>query len=168
VTVDLSRHPEVWDESTIYADDLSVGDVYELGAHTVSTEELTDFAARWDPQFFHVDEDAAREGLFDGLIASGIHTMAVFQRLSVAGFWGRSATVAARGIREVRFVSPMRPGTTLVGRLVVEDVRPRDGHRSLVSVAGSLEEEGGGPVLTLTLDAYLARRPVGAASCPDS
>lgn len=160
MTVDLSRHPEVWDESTIYADDLSVGDVYDLGSHTVTTEELTDFASRWDPQFFHVDEDAARDGLFDGLIASGIHTMAVFQRLSVAGFWGRSATVAARGIREVRFLSPMRPGTTLVGRLVIEDVRHRD-DRSLVSVSGTLDEDTGRRVLALHLDAYLARRPNG-------
>lgn len=160
MTVDLSRHPEVWDESTIYADDLSVGDVYDLGSHTVTTEELTDFASRWDPQFFHVDEDAARDGLFDGLIASGIHTMAVFQRLSVAGFWGRSATVAARGIREVRFLSPMRPDTTVVGRLEITGVQHRDTHRSLVSVSGTLhEEEGGAAVLALSLDAYLARRP---------
>lgn len=157
--MDLSRHPSTWDESTIYADDLSVGDAYDLGSYTVTTDELTEFADRWDPQFFHVDEDAAKRGLFGGLIASGIHTMAVFQRLSVAGFWGRSATVAARGIREVRFVSPMRPETTLLGRLVIEDVRPRDEHRSLVTVSGALEETGGVPVLALSLDAYLARRP---------
>ena len=158
--MDLSRHPEVWDESTIYADDLAVGDVYDLGSHTVTAEELTDFAARWDPQFFHVDEGAAERGLFGGLIASGIHTMAVFQRLSVAGFWGRSATVAARGIREVRFVTPMRPDTTLVGQLEITGVHHRDSHQSLVSVSGTLHEEwAGAVVLALSLDAYLARRP---------
>lgn len=156
--MDLSRHPDVWDESTLYADDLTVGAVYDLGSYTVTAEEVTSFAERWDPQFFHVDEEAARRGLFDGLIASGIHTLAVFQRLSVAAFWSRSATVAARGIRDVRFLNPMRPGSTVAGRLVVEDVRPRDEHRSLVSVSGHLEDEGGRPVLSLSLDAYLARR----------
>lgn len=156
--MDLSRLPDVWTDQTLFADDLAAGDVFELGSYTVSTDELTGFAEQWDPQFFHVDGDAADRGLFGGLIASGIHTMAVFQRLSVAGFWARSATIAARGIREVRFVRPVRPGSTLSGRLVVEDVQHRDG-RSLVTVNGTLAEEAGDAVLEMSVDAYLARRP---------
>ena len=156
--MDLSRRPDVWTDETLFADDLTAGDVFELGSYTVSTDELTGFAEQWDPQFFHVDGDAADRGLFSGLIASGIHTMAVFQRLSVAGFWARSATIAARGIREVRFVRPVRPGSTLSGRLVVEDVQHRDG-RSLVTVNGTLAEEAGDAVLEMSVDAYLARRP---------
>ena len=159
--MDLSRHPDKWDGSTLYADDLTVGEVFDLGSHTVTTEELVDFAAAWDPQFFHVDEEAATRGLFGGLIASGIHTMAVFQRLSVAGFWDRSATIAARGIREVRFLGPMRPGTTITGRLVIEEVRHRDAGRSLVTVSGTLDETTGKQVLAMTLEAYLARRGAG-------
>jgi acyl dehydratase len=157
--VDLRQRPDVWDEKTLYADDLTPGDVFGLGPHHVTTEALTSFASAWDPQFFHVDEEAARRGLFGGLIASGIHTLAVFQRLSVAAFWGRSATIAAQGMREVRFLSPMRPGTTLVGRIVVDEVRPRSSERSLVTFTGRLEEDTGTVVLTLSLDAYLARRP---------
>jgi acyl dehydratase len=156
--MDLSRHPDAWDDSTLYADDLVVGETFDLGSHTVTSAEITGFARTWDPQFFHVDEKAAGRGLFGGLIASGIHTMAVFQRLSVAAFWSRSATVAARGIRDVRFTSPVRPETTLVGRLVVDDVRHRDAGRSLVSVSGALDDESGAAVLAMTLDAYLARR----------
>lgn len=95
--------------------------------------ELTQFARQWDPQFFQVDAAAAGRGMFGGLIASGIHTMAVFQRLSVEGFWGRTATVAARGMRDVRFVRPVGSGASLDG--------------------------SGEPVLTMTLDAYLTRRP---------
>ncbi len=159
--MDINRHPDAWNESTIYADDLAVGDVFELGSHTVTGEELTSFAEAWDPQFFHVDEEAAERGLFGGLIASGIHTMAVFQRLSVAGFWSRTATIAARGIRDARFLSPMRPGTTLAGRIVIDEVRHRDADRSLVSVSGTLYDESGSGVLALTLDAYVARRSNG-------
>lgn len=157
--MDLSSHPDAWDDSTIYADDLTAGDVYELGSHTPTREEVMSFAERWDPQFFHTDQEAAERGLFDGLIASGIHTMAVFQRLSVAGFWGNSATIAARGIRDVRFIRPVRPGTTLTGRLVVDGVTHRDAGRSLVSVSGSLRDDSGASVLSLSLDAYIARRP---------
>lgn len=159
--MDLGRLPDVWTDETLFADDLAPGDVFGLGSYTVSTDELTGFAEQWDPQFFHVDGDAADRGLFGGLIASGIHTMAVFQRLSVAGFWGRSATIAARGIREVRFVRPVRPGSTLSGRLVVENVRHRDG-RSLVTVSGTLADDAGDSVLEMLVDAYLARR-VGQA-----
>ena len=157
--MNVSTHPDAWDDSTIYADDLTAGDVYELGSYTPSREEVTSFAEAWDPQFFHTDLEAAERGLFGGLIASGIHTMAVFQRLSVGGFWGNSATIAARGIRNVRFIKPVRPGTTLAGRLVVEEVTHRDAGRSLVSVSGSLRDESGASVLALSLDAYIARRP---------
>ncbi len=157
--LDPGRRPEAWTAATLYADDLSPGDAFDLGTHTVSVTELTRFAEAWDPQFFHVDSDAADRGMFGGLIASGIHTMAVLQRLSVAGFWGRTATIAARGIRDVRFVRPVRPEASLTGTLVVEEVRHRDGHRSLVTVHGSLHEESGETVLTMTVDAYLARRP---------
>ncbi len=155
--MDLTRHPDAWDESTLYADDLTPGDAHELGSHTVTTDELVGFASVWDPQFFHIDEAAAEKGLFGGLIAGGVHTLSVFQRLSVLGFWGRTATIAARGLRDVRFLSPVRPETTLVGSLVVDDVRHRDATRSLVSVKGRLDDEGG-QVLSLTVDAYLARR----------
>lgn len=94
---DTGRRPDAWTAETIFADDLGPGDVFELGGHTLSEAELTRFAGEWDPQFFHVDAAAAERGMFGGLIASGIHTMAVFQRLSVEGFWGRAATIAARG-----------------------------------------------------------------------
>lgn len=155
---DTGRRPDAWTAETIFADDLGPGDVFELGSHPVSEDELTRFAGEWDPQFFHVDAAAAEQGMFGGLIASGIHTMAVFQRLSVEGFWGRAATIAARGIRDVRFLQPVRPAVTLTGRILVEEVGHRDEHRSLVTVAGSLRDGSGAAVLTMTVDAYLARR----------
>lgn len=157
--MDLSRHPDAWDESTLYADDLTVGAVFPLGSHKVTTEELTGFAEAWDPQFFHVDAEAAERGLFGGLITSGIHTMAIFQRLSVAGFWSRCATIAARGIRDVRFVRPVRPDMTLAGRVTVVEVQHRGDSRSLVTVTGRLEDDSGAAVLAMSLDAYIAERP---------
>lgn len=65
------------------------------------------------------------------------------------------------GIRDVRFAEPVRPGAVLTGRIVVEEVRPRDEHRSLVTVAGSLRDESDAAVLTMTVDGYLARRATG-------
>lgn len=156
--LDLTTQPAGWNDSTLYADDLEVGGAYDLGTYTVSAEEIMGFAARWDPQFFHVDEDAADRGHFGGLVASGVHTMSVLQRLAVEGLWGRAATVAARGMREVRFLRPVRPGTTLQGSVVVDEVEHRDASRSLVSVSATLDDDAGRPVLAMVLDVYVARR----------
>lgn len=159
--MDPNRHPDTWSRSTLYAEDLSPGEGFALGSHTVTADEITAFAQDWDPQYFHLDAAAAEGGPFHGLIASGVHTLAVLQRLSVAGFWGRCATIAARGMSEVRFLAPVRPDTLLVGRIVVEEVQHRDPTRSLVSVSGTLEDSRATVVLAASIDAYVARRPGG-------
>ena len=52
---------------------------------SMSHEEIVDFASRWDPQPFHVDDEWARDGVFGEVIASGVHSFAIFQRLAVLG-----------------------------------------------------------------------------------
>lgn len=145
-------------EQSVYADDIIPGTSYDLGSHQVSADEIVGFATDWDPQLFHVDGDAAARGVFGGLIASGVHTLAVLQRLSVPTVYDRWATIAARGMREVRFRKPVRPGVRLTGRLVVEEVSPRDRHRALVTVGGRLDDESGEAVLDVLLDVYVARK----------
>ena len=61
----------------LYYEDLRVGEVRELGSHQVSRDELVGFARAWDPQPFHVDEEAARETVFGGLTASSCHTYSI-------------------------------------------------------------------------------------------
>ncbi len=63
----------------VYAEDLGIGQRFDLGSHTVTEAELVDFATHWDPQWFHIDRAAAQDGQFGGLIASGIHTLAILQ-----------------------------------------------------------------------------------------
>ena len=71
-------------------EDFEPGHVYELGSHTVTEEEIVDFARRFDPQPFHLDPEAARESVFGGLIASGWHTGAMWMRLYVDSMLGDS------------------------------------------------------------------------------
>lgn len=72
-------------EPTVYAEDLAVGDILDLGSYKMTVEDLHEFSVQWDPQRFHIDEEFAQKGHFGGIIASGIHSLAIFQRLAVLG-----------------------------------------------------------------------------------
>jgi acyl dehydratase len=64
-----------------YFEDLAIGEVAESSARTVTLEEMLEFARRYDPQFFHADPEAARDSVFGEVIASGIHTAALWRQL---------------------------------------------------------------------------------------
>ena len=134
------------------------GVVIQLGVHTVGEGELVDFARSWDPQWFHTDRDAAESGPFGSLIASGIHTLAVAQRLTVDAAYGRWAVIAGRRLREVRFLSPVLPGTTLTGTYVIDAVTLDDRGRGLVVATFTLVDEAGAAVLDGTVESYVRRR----------
>lgn len=144
-------------EHLVPAEDLGVGSVIDLGTYVVSREEILDFATQWDPLPIHVDDEAAASGPFGEVIASGLHTLSLFQRLTVERAFGRWAVVAGRELRQVRFRAPVRAGAIISGTLTVEAVEPTRPDRSLVTVAGVLRE-GDADVLTLVLDVYVRRR----------
>ncbi|WP_420753310.1 MaoC/PaaZ C-terminal domain-containing protein [Rhodococcus sp. O3] len=145
-------------QTLLYAEDLAVGDRIGLGTHTVGEDELVDFARSWDPQWFHTDRDAAESGPFGSLIASGIHTLAVAQRLTVEVAYGRWAVIAGRQLRQVRFLSPVLPGTTLTGTCVIDDVTLDDRGRGLVTATVTLVDDAGRAVLDGVVESYVRRR----------
>lgn len=108
----------------IYLDDLAPGQVYPLGARSLSTAEIVEFARAFDPQAFHLDEQAAAETIYGGVIASGWQTICVFMRLFVDGFLNRAAALGSPGVDEVRWPRPVRPGDALDCRIEVISVRP--------------------------------------------
>ena len=73
-----------------YYEDLVIGEVRESSARTLSLEELLEFASRYDPQYFHADPIAARHSIFGGVIASGIHSAAIWRALDheISGLLG--------------------------------------------------------------------------------
>lgn len=146
-----------------YAEDLVPGETARLGTYRLSRAELIAFARQWDPQSFHVDEAAAAGNRFGDVIASGIHSLAIFQRLSVLA--GESGWAVIAGIRlgDVRFLRPVRPDTVLTGgvRIARVDFSPgRD--RALVARAGWLEDDRG-RVLEVESEAYVRCRPSAGA-----
>ncbi len=100
-------------EPTHYFEDFDIGETFEFGSYTITEEEIIEFADRYDPQSFHVDENAAQNSIFGGLIASGWHTAAVCQRLFVDGLVKDMASAGGRGVDELRWYKPIRPGDTL-------------------------------------------------------
>jgi acyl dehydratase len=110
--------------TVIHLDDFAPGQVHPLGRRTLTRDEIVAFARDWDPQPFHLDEQAAAESIYGGLIASGWHTVCVFMRLFADGLLNRSAAMGSPGVDEVRWLHPVRPGDTLDARLEILEVRP--------------------------------------------
>ena len=90
--------------ATTYGEDLTAGTEYTLGEYTLTEAEVLDFAKAWDPQDFHTDPEAAQAGAYRGIIASGIQTMAVMQRLAVQHVYVGWAVIAGRRADDVRFL----------------------------------------------------------------
>lgn len=143
----------------VYGDELALGDLLELGSHTVREDELVDFARQWDPLAAHTDAEAAAGGPFGGLIASGIHTVAILQRLAVAAHYSRWAIVAGREIRRVRLLRPVRAGDTLTGRLVPVSRSEPDRGRVNVVLEASLTRHDGKDVVDLEIEIVMLARP---------
>lgn len=144
-------------DALMYAEDLPVGEAIDLGTHTVDAAEIIDFASQWDPQSIHVDADFASTAHFGGLIASGVHSLGIFQRLAVRGAYHRWNVIAGRSLREVRLTAPVRPGMTVRGTLLVKSVRNVHPDRALATLDGALLHDGQ-RVLELLCEAYVARR----------
>jgi acyl dehydratase len=110
-------------QSPLYLDDLSVGDTVSTGEYTVTTDEIIEFASRYDPQVFHTDEVGAVETFFGGLAASGWHTAAMTMRLLVTeGFRFTSGVIGAGG--EISWPSATRPGDVLHVESTVAEITP--------------------------------------------
>jgi acyl dehydratase len=106
-------------------EDFPAGEIVEYGAIEVSADEIVAFAREFDPQPFHIDEEAARAAT-GGLIASGWHTSALLLRMNCDAFLTRAAVVDEPGIQEIRWERPTRPGDRLHVRRRTLVSRPRD------------------------------------------
>lgn len=144
----------------LHAEDLTPGQVMQLGSHAVRESEIIDFAMQWDPQFFHVDTArAAAESQFGGLIASGLHTLSIYQRLWVNSRTQPWRVIAGATMSDVAFLRPVRPGDVLTGHTVIDDVHfEPDKHRGRVTFAGALSNQHDKRVLRVTTSVYLGAR----------
>ena len=107
-----------------YLEDFTVGQTFGSGQLRVDTEQIKAFAAEFDPQPFHLDENAARETIFGGLVASGWHTAALTMRLLVESEIAPEGGIVGAGFDEFRWPRPVRAGDELRIESEVLEVRP--------------------------------------------
>jgi acyl dehydratase len=106
-----------------YWEDFAVGTVREFGGLKLEKADIVRFAKEWDPQPFHVDEEAAKRSPYGGLIASGWQTCAAAMRMCCDAYLLDAASLGSPGVENVRWVKPVRPGDTLKVRLEVLEAR---------------------------------------------
>ncbi|WP_323040032.1 MaoC family dehydratase [Gemmobacter sp.] len=108
----------------LWFEEFQEGQTFESASHTPSRDEIIAFAQDWDPQPFHLDDAAAAKTVFGGIIASGIHTVALTSRLLFDLGILNGTAIAGLGLDELRFHKPVFPGDTLRVRAKVIQTRP--------------------------------------------
>lgn len=145
-----------------YLDDLAVGQRFETATWTVDAEQIKRFAREYDPQPFHLDEDAARASLFEGLAASGWHTAAITMRLLVERGVPAGGLIGAGA--QIAWPRPTRPGDTLQVHCEIVEIQPSRSRpdRGLVVVRNETRNQRGEVVQTFTGKLIVFRRPATA------
>lgn len=144
-----------------YFEDLKVGAKLPLGQYTFERDEILEFAGKYDPQPFHMDDEAARASVFGGLIASGWHTCAAMMKLLVDGLLHDSSSLGSPGIDEIRWLKPVRVGDTLDVVLVVEGARASQSKpdRGLLVMRSEGYNQDGEQVVYVRSKLLMGRRP---------
>ncbi|MBV8171490.1 MAG: MaoC family dehydratase [Candidatus Eremiobacteraeota bacterium] len=144
-----------------FLEDFAIGQTHETGSAVVHLDEIVDFAHRYDPQPFHLDQEAAQASIFKGMTASGWYTAALTMRLTVQSGVMKQIGIIGIGIDELRWPRPVRPGDTLRVSLEVVDVKPseRGQPRGIVSIRMTTRNQDDEIVLTEVARLIVPRRP---------
>jgi acyl dehydratase len=145
----------------VYLEDLQVGQRFGSGTVAVTPEAIKAFAREFDPQPFHVDEEAAKATFFGGLAASGWHTAALTMKLLVGGAYQPVGGLIGGGADELRWPRPVRPGDVLRVESEVLEIRPSQSRpdRGMVKTRITTLNQAGEPVQILVANMVVPRRP---------
>ena len=105
-------------------ENFKIGQKQSFGAYEVTKEEIIEFAGKYDPQFFHLDHEAAKQSLFGGLCASGWHTCAMTMAMMVANMDTIGRSLGSPGIDKLRWLLPVYPRDVLSVQMEVLDTIP--------------------------------------------
>jgi acyl dehydratase len=149
--------------NALFLDDLSVGQRFSSGSHTIDEAQIKAFAAQFDPQPFHLDGEAAKATLFGGLAASGWHTAAITMKLLVeSGLPLRGGIIGSGG--EISWPRPTRPGDTLTALSEIEEIAPSRSRpdRGMIRVRSETRNQHGETVQILIAKLVVPRRTSAA------
>lgn len=145
-------------------EDFTPGLTMEFGPVQVHADAIVDFARQFDPQPFHLSEEAGRASLFGGLAASGWHTAALTMRLMCDGFLNDSSSLGSPGLDSLKWSRPVRAGDALRARMTVLDSRPMNSkpHVGLVRTRWETLNQHDEVVMTIESWAMFGRREPAA------
>ena len=145
-----------------YFEDFTVGEVQRpSGRVRVTKEDIIAFARQFDPQYFHLDEEAARHSIFGRLVASGWHTAAMTMKLVAGSEYRAAKGTIGLGFDGLRWPIPVFPGDELRIESEVLDMRPSKSRpdRGLIKIRTRTLNQNGEVVQELIANALLPRRP---------
>ena len=144
-----------------YFEDFHIGHRIPFGCYTVTQTEIIEFAKRYDPQSFHVDESHRLTAELGGIMASGWHTAAIFMRLAVDAYLGNAAVLTSPGVDELRWLAPVRAGDIISGEATVEEARlsVSKPDRGILTTGVRLWNQRDIDVLAMRTRAFLRVRP---------
>lgn len=144
----------------LYFDDFAAGQSFRSKGVTLSESQILDFALLYDPQPFHLDKEAAAEGPFGGLIASGFQTLALAFRIFYQANVINACSLGSPGLDELRWLRPVRPGDTLSVTATVRETRPSKSKpdRGTVLMDYEVTNQKGEAVMTFTAIHIFARK----------
>ena len=150
---------------SLHWEDFVVGSVAEYGPRTITREEIVAFAAEFDPQPMHLDEEAASASMLGGLAASGWYLCCILMRMCADAFVLDSSSMGAPGVDEVRWLLPVRPDDELSLRATVLDTRASKSRLDMGFVRFEFElfNAQGRRVMTLTTSLMMGRREQAAS-----
>ena len=145
---------------TLTFEDFPPGHYGTFGPHRVTREDILAFAGEFDPQPMHLDEEAAKRSMLQGLSGSGWHLCSIMMRMLFDGFIHRTASLGSPGVDELRWLSPLRPGDDLtldvdVTQARVSRSRPETG---IVTFKMSVRNASGQTLVEATSPVIVKRR----------
>jgi acyl dehydratase len=145
-----------------YLEDFAAGQTFGSGRLRIDSERIKSFAAEFDPQPFHLDENAASDSMFRGLAASGWHTAALTMRLLVGSELNPVGGIIGARFDEFRWPRPVRPGDELRVESEILEVRPSQSQpdQGWIKVRTTTLNQDGEPVQVFVGNLVVPRRPV--------
>ena len=144
-----------------YAEDYKAGDVFDLGVHEITREEIIEFSRKYDPFPFHIDDQAAKETIFGSIISNGWLTALVWLRLMHESFLSYETTLGSPGHEEMVWPPPVRPGDRLAGRVEIKESRISTSRPDLgfIRYTATLSNQEGDEVFVTTSTLIVKPRP---------
>lgn len=114
--------------------EFTIGQEFISKSFYVTKEKIQEFANEYDPQYMHIDEEKANQSRFNGVIASGMHTLSISFKLWVEENKYGEDVIAGTGMNNIKFIRPVYPGDTLHTVIKVIDKQPRKDNTGILTV----------------------------------